>query len=32
MSIKDSAAMVAEALGLPRRRVYQIALGLAVDK
>ncbi|MFZ1726907.1 MAG: 16S rRNA (cytidine(1402)-2'-O)-methyltransferase [Albidovulum sp.] len=31
MSVKDAAAMVAEALGLPRRRVYQIALGLERD-
>ena len=32
MSVKDAAAMVAEALGLPRRRVYQIALGLGPDR
>ena len=31
MSVKDAAAMVAEALGLPRRQVYQIALKLGDD-
>jgi 16S rRNA (cytidine1402-2'-O)-methyltransferase len=31
MSVKDAAAMVAEAMGLPRREVYQIALKLASD-
>ncbi len=30
-STKDAAGIVAEALGLPRRQVYQIALKLAVD-
>ncbi len=30
-STKDAAALVAEALGLPRRQVYQIALKLAGD-
>ena len=29
LSIKDAAAMVAEAFGLPRRDVYQVALGRA---
>ena len=28
MSIKDAAAAVAEAFGLPRREVYQMALGM----
>lgn len=28
MSIKDASAMVAEALGLPKRQVYQAALGM----
>lgn len=31
MSVKDAAAMVAEAMGLPRREIYQIALKLASD-
>jgi 16S rRNA (cytidine1402-2'-O)-methyltransferase len=32
MSVKDAAAEVAEALGLPRREVYQAALALEKDK
>ena len=28
MRIKDAATLVAGALGLPRRQVYQVALGL----
>lgn len=31
MRVKDAATMVAGALGLPRRQVYQIALGLGDD-
>jgi 16S rRNA (cytidine1402-2'-O)-methyltransferase len=31
MRVKDAATLVAGALGLPRRQVYQIALGLEVD-
>jgi len=30
-SIRDAAASVSEALGLPRRQVYQMALKLAAD-
>ncbi len=32
MSVKDAAAEVAEALGMPRREVYQAALALEKDK
>ncbi|MEO0865020.1 MAG: 16S rRNA (cytidine(1402)-2'-O)-methyltransferase [Pseudomonadota bacterium] len=32
MSVKDAAAMVAETLNIPRRRVYQRALDMARDK
>ncbi len=32
MRVKDAATMVAGALGLPRRQVYQMALGLAKEK
>ena len=32
MSVKDAASAVSEALGLPRRDVYQAALGLAGEK
>lgn len=32
MRIKDAATVVAGALGLPRRQVYQIALGLDLDQ
>ena len=32
MRIKDAATLVAGALGLPRRQVYQIALGLTKDE
>lgn len=32
MSVKDAAGMVAEAMGLPRRQVYQIALKLAAER
>jgi 16S rRNA (cytidine1402-2'-O)-methyltransferase len=31
MSVKDAAAMVAEAMDLPRRQIYQIALKLAAE-
>jgi 16S rRNA (cytidine1402-2'-O)-methyltransferase len=31
MSLKDAAATVAEAYGLPRRKVYQAALALEKD-
>ena len=32
MRVKDAATLVAGALGLPRRQVYQIALGLEVEE
>lgn len=32
MRVKDAATAVAGAMGLPRREVYQIALGLAGDE
>jgi 16S rRNA (cytidine1402-2'-O)-methyltransferase len=32
MRVKDAATMVAGAMGLPRRQVYQMALGLAKEK
>jgi 16S rRNA (cytidine1402-2'-O)-methyltransferase len=32
MRVKDAATVVAGALGLPRRQVYQIALSLGDDK
>ena len=31
MRVKDAATMVAGAMGLPRRQVYQMALGLEKD-